>query len=248
MIRHRLVSDDAMALDKLSARRALFARHVLFASLRPDELDRILDLAGERTYANGQTIFQRGDPGSSLMAVLEGRVRIGVCSEEGKEVVLGIVGPGDLLGEIALLDGKGRTADATAMGACRVLVLDRREFLPFLERNPSFAVRLLQILCGRMRRATSVCESLALLDIPARLARLLVQLAELQGEPAGRGRRIGFRLSQQELGNLIAATRESVNKHLKLWEEEGLIGMDQGYITLHDLDEMRLIGETGEEE
>jgi CRP/FNR family transcriptional regulator, cyclic AMP receptor protein len=232
--------------DKINARRAMFAQHVLFAELRPDELDRVLNLAAERGYANGQMIFQRGDRGSSLMAVLEGRIRISVCSKEGKEVTLGIMGPGDLLGEIALVDGKGRTADATAMGACRVLVLDQREFLPFLERNPSFAVRLLQILCGRMRMATSVCESLALLDIPARLARLLVQLAELQGEPVGKGRRIGFRLSQQELGNLVAATRESVNKQLKLWEDEGLIHVEQGRITLCDLEEMRLMGEIGE--
>jgi CRP/FNR family transcriptional regulator, cyclic AMP receptor protein len=235
--------DSAMIQDKLSARRALLAQHVLFADLRPDELERVLALTVERTFPHGQTIFQRGDQGSSLMAVLEGRVRISVCSEEGKEVTLGIMGPGELLGEIALLDGKGRTADATAMGACRLLLLDQRVFLPFLERNPSFAVHLLQILCGRLRKATSVCESLALLDIPARLARLLVQLAELQGEPTGAGRRIGFRLSQQELGNLVAATRESVNKQLKLWEDEGLISVDQGRITLHDLEEMRLMGE-----
>lgn len=235
-----------MPAQKLLDRRAIFAQHVLFADLRPDELDRLLGLVVERAFANGQVIFQRGDRGSSLMAVLEGRVRISVSSEEGKEVTLGIMGPGDLLGEIALLDGQGRTADAAAMGACRLLVLDQREFLPFLERNPSFAVRLLQLLCGRMRRATNICESLALLDIPARLARLLVQLAELQGEPIGAGRRLGFRLSQQELGNLIAATRESVNKQLKLWEDEGLVSIDGGRITLRDLAEMRLLGEAGE--
>src|SRR5688572_1754114 len=98
-----------MFQNKISARRAMFTQHVLFAELRPDELDRLLNLATERGYANGQMIFQRGDRGSSLMAVLEGRIRVSVCSKEGKEVTLGIMGPGDLLGEIALVDGKGRT-------------------------------------------------------------------------------------------------------------------------------------------
>lgn len=238
-----------MPRDEASARRALLAKHLLFAELRADELDRVTSFTTTRSYASGQTIFQRGDPGGSLMAVMDGQVRISISSEEGKEVTLGILGPGELLGEIALIDGGGRTADAAAMGPCRLLVLEQRDFLPFLEQHPSFAVRLLRILCERMRKATDTCESLALLAIPARLARLLVRLAEPHGAAAGDRRRISLRLSQQELGNLIAATRESVNKQLRIWEDERLISVDHGRIILHDLDEMRLlagIGDNGE--
>jgi CRP/FNR family cyclic AMP-dependent transcriptional regulator len=221
-------------MDQASAGLAMLGEQFLFAGLRPQELDQIMSVATEQRYARGQTIFQRGDPGTSLITVLEGRVRISACSEEGKEVTLGIMGPGDVFGEIAAIDGRERTADATAIGPCCLLVLDRREVLPVLERHARIAVRLLQILCARMRNATNACQNFALLDVPVRLARLLRELAETHGETVGGGRRLTLKLSQRELGNLIGATRESVNKHLRAWEAEGLISIDHGRITLHD--------------
>jgi Cyclic nucleotide-binding domain len=138
-----------------AARRPSLREHFLLSALTAEDFEQLMASATERRFRHGQTIFRRGDPGSSLLAVLEGQVRIGVCSESGKEITLGIVGQGELFGEIAVIDGAGRTADATAIGACRLLVLDRRDFLPFLERCPGVAVRLLQLLCARMRKATS---------------------------------------------------------------------------------------------
>lgn len=226
----------------MSSRKALLGRHPLFSELQPEELERVVELAVERAFAPGQAIFQRGDPGTSLFAVLDGQVRIGIGAEDGREVTLGIMGRGELFGEIAAIDGRGRTAEATAMGACRLLVVEQRDLLSFLERHPRFAIRLLQTLCGRLRKATNVCESLALLDVPVRLARLLLQLAEEHGEPAGGGRRITLKLPQQELGKLIAASRESVNKHLRAWEAEGLIAIRQGCIVLEDLGAMQMLG------
>jgi CRP-like cAMP-binding protein len=232
----------APATDPPPATRwPLLREHFLFAALRAEDFEQLMGSATEQRFAHGRTIFRRGDPGSSLIAVLEGQVRIGVSSENGKEITLGIVGQGELFGEIAVIDGHGRTADATAMGACRLLVLDRRDFLAFLERCPGVAVRLLQLLCARMRKATSVCESVALLDVPMRLARLLLQLVKEHGEPAGPRRRIALKLSQQELGNLVAATRESINKHLRLWEAEGLISMNRGRIVLNDVARLELL-------
>lgn len=207
----------------------------LFQALSPEERRRVLALATERRYRHGQTIFGRGDPGGTLMAVQEGRVRISLGSEDGKEVVLAIVEPGEVFGEIALLDGKGRTADARAMGDCRLLLLHQRDFLPFVEREPGLAVRLMQVLCERIRHSNGICESIAFLDLPTRLARLLLQLDRTHGEPVPGGRRIGLRLSQTEIGNLIATSRESVNKQLKLWEAEGLILLEQGHILLRDV-------------
>ena len=225
-----------------TARRPLLREHFLLSALTAEDFEQLMGAATERRFAHGQPIFRRGDPGSSLLAVLEGQVRIGVCSESGKEITLGLVGQGELFGEMAVIDGAGRTADATAIGPCRLLVLDRRDFLPFLERCPGVAVRLLQLLCARMRKATSVCESVALLDVPMRLARLLLQLAEEHGEPAGSRQRIALKLSQQELGSLVAATRESINKHLRLWEAEGLISMNRGCIVLNDVARIELLG------
>jgi CRP/FNR family cyclic AMP-dependent transcriptional regulator len=217
-------------------KRSLLSQHFLLAQLAPGELDRVLGMVTERQLKNGQVIFQKGDPGTSLMAVLHGRVKIGAYSEDGKEIILNIVEPGQIFGEIALLDGKERTADATAMGPTTLLVLDRREFVPFLERNPKIAVRLIEVLCERVRRTSEMVESVAFLEYSARLARLLLRLAENYGEETEDGVRINLRISQQELGNLIASTRESVNRQLNAWAEEGVIELERGQITILDSD------------
>jgi CRP/FNR family transcriptional regulator, cyclic AMP receptor protein len=219
-------------------RRELLAGHFLLQHLAPGELDELLRFARERRHAEGEVIFRRGDPGTSMMAVLDGRVRIGFGSEGGKEITLALLGPGSVFGEIALIDGKGRTADASAIGGpCRLLVLDQRDFLPFLERHPRTAIRLLQVMAERLRRANGLFESLVFMDLEGRLARLLLQLAAEHGEPApppARGRRIAVRLSQGELATLVAATRESVNKQLRAWIERGLVAQDHGHLVLRD--------------
>jgi len=216
--------------------RALLAQHFVLAQLTPEELDRVVAMATERQLANGRVIFQKGDPGTSLMAVLSGRVRISAYSEDGKEVILNIIDPGQVFGEIALLDGKERTANATAMGPTKLLVLDRREFIPFLERNPKIAIRLLEVLCERVRRTSEMVESVAFLDFGARLARLLLRLAETYGKETTEGIRIDLKLSQTDLGNLIASTRESVNRQLNAWSEDGIIELERGQITILDQD------------
>jgi CRP/FNR family cyclic AMP-dependent transcriptional regulator len=219
-----------------SQKRSLLSQHFLLSQLAPAELDRVLGMVTERQLKNGQVIFQKGDPGASLMAVLHGRVKIGAYSEDGKEIILNIVEPGQIFGEIALLDGKQRTADATAMGPTTLLVLDRRDFIPFLERNPKIAVRLIEVLCERVRRTSEMVESVAFLEYSARLARLLLRLAENYGEESEDGVRINLRISQQDLGNLIASTRESVNRQLNAWAEEGIVELERGQITILDSD------------
>ena len=216
--------------------RALLAQHFVLAQLTPEELDRVVAMASERQLTNGKVIFQKGDPGTSLMAVLSGRVRISAYSEDGKEIILNIIEAGQVFGEIALLDGKARTADATAMGPTTLVVLDRREFIPFLERNPRIAIRLLEVLCERVRRTSEMVESVAFLDFGARLARLLLRLAETYGEEVDDGIRINLKLSQTDLGNLIASTRESVNRQLNAWSEEGVVALERGRITILDQD------------
>jgi CRP/FNR family transcriptional regulator, cyclic AMP receptor protein len=222
-------------MDKyeLAYRRQLLSRHVLFGALSGEQIDRILALGREQRVANGQVLFRKGEPGSNMMAVLRGRIRISTYSEDGREVILNIIEPGGVVGEIALLDGRERSADATAMGEGAVLVIDRRDFVPFLERNPQIAVRLLEVLCDRVRRSSGMVEDIVFLNLPARLSRLLLKLAELHGKEDGAGgRRIDLKLSQRDLGNLIATSRESINKQLRAWQEEGLIAQDRGHITI----------------
>ena len=244
---HKARSAGGMAVtqpDPLARRRELLASHFLLQHLQPGELDELLRFARERRYASDEVIFRRGDVGTSMMAVLDGRVRIGVSSEGGKEITLAIFAPGSVFGEIALIDGKGRTADATAMGPCRLLVLDQRDFLPFLERHPRTAIRLLQVMCDRVRRANGLFEGLVFMGLEGRLAKLILQLAEEHGEQAPQGRRIAIKLSQGELATLVAATRESVNKQLRAWTDLGLVAQERGYIVLRDQGSLRMLAET----
>lgn len=217
-------------------RRAILDRHFLLRQLEPAALDRMLQMVAERSFKHNQVVFQKGDPGTSMMAVARGRVKISAYSEDGKEIILNIVEPGQIFGEIALLDGKERTADATAMGPTTLLVLDRREFVPFLESNPKIALRLIEVLCERLRRTSELVESVAFLEFGARLARLLLRLAESHGEEVAEGVRINLKLSQTDLGNLIAATRESVNRQLNAWVQDEIIALEQGRITILDQD------------
>lgn len=227
----------------MDARAALFADHFLLQHVPEEEQGELLRYARERRCSAHETVFQRGDPGTSLMAVVEGRVRITLASESGKEMTLAIVEQGGLFGEIAIIDGKGRTADATAMTATRLICLDQRDFLPFLERHPRTAIRLLQVMCERVRGANQIAEGLVFLDLPGRLARLLLQLAEQHGTPCARGRRIALKLSQSELANLVASSRESVNKQLRAWMEEGVIEAEKGLVTLCDEPTLRGLAE-----
>lgn len=208
------------------AKHAALRASPLFQAMRAEELDEILRFALERRVPRGQTIFQKGDEGSSMMAVLRGRVRISVVSPEGREVVLNIINPGEVFGEIAMLDGKPRSADATAAEATELLVVERRHFLPFLRANDDLYLRLLGVLCERLRRTSIALEDVALFPLPTRLARLLLKLTQDYGRPGPGGVRIEMKLSQRDISTLIAASRETVNKQLSQWREDGTLEID----------------------
>lgn len=221
-----------MAKPEHDARRTALLSSPLFQAMQPEELNEILSLALERRFKRGQTIFQKDDSGSSMMAVLRGLVRISVVSAEGKEITLNVIRPGEVFGEIALLDGQPRSADATAAEETALLVVERRQFLPFLSRNQDLTLRLLAVLCQRLRQTSMALEQIALFDLPARLARVLLKLGTDYGRATPNGIRIDLKLSQRDLSNLVAASRESVNKQLGAWREEGVLSLDEGYIVL----------------
>jgi CRP/FNR family transcriptional regulator, cyclic AMP receptor protein len=229
-------------LDR-DARRAALLSSPLFEAMKPDELDEVLKLSSERRVPRGASLFQKGDAGSSMMAVLTGRVRVSSVSAEGKEITLNVIDPGEVFGEIALLDGKPRSASATALTNCELLVLERRHFLPFLRRNEDLYLRLLAVLCEKLRRTSMALEELALFDLPARLARVLLKLAADYGRPVGKDIRIGVKMSQRELSNLVASSRESVNKQLRVWRDDGVVDLDGGYLILLRPDELRVLVE-----
>jgi CRP/FNR family cyclic AMP-dependent transcriptional regulator len=214
---------DRSALD--DARR-LLAQCSLFGGLTPDERNVLVGRAHLRRFASGETIFLMDSAGDAMKAILEGHVRISVPSADGKEVVLAILHPGEIFGEIALLDGKGRTADARAMSRCNIAVLDRRDVLSFFERHANAWPKLVEVLCDRLRRTDQHLAEIALLEIPLRLAKTLLRLL---AEEVGREK---ISLSQRELGNIVGASRESVNKCLNEWQRRGLVIIEDNFITI----------------
>lgn len=204
----------------------------LLAALEPAQRQQVLAQAISRSFRRGATILRRGDPGSAMVVVTSGRVRVGVTSEDGREVTLGILGPGDVLGEMAMLDGEARSADAVALEDCTVKLLDRSRFLRLLRETPELALQLLAVLTARLRRANLAVEDIALLPLEGRLARLLTRLARDHGKPAARGVRIEIKLSQKDLSALVGGSREKVNRQLRAWENDGTIGKEAGCLVL----------------
>ena len=199
----------------------------MFKALTAQQLEQLAARLVERRFTDRQIIFRRGESGSSMMIVLEGRVRIGVTSAEGREVLLSIVEPGQLFGELALLDGQPRSADASALGRCRLLVLDRRDFLAVLRQSADAAINLCELVSERLRATNAQLEGALFLTVEARLARLLLTLSRRQGGPTtGGGIRVEAGLSQGDLGRLIGASRQEVNRHLRQWVTDGVLGLN----------------------
>ncbi len=224
--------------------RDFLAQHDLLGHLTPEELDRLLAPARVERLDKGRVLFRKGDPGDRLYVVLAGRISIGTTAGDGKEVVLNVLGRGEVFGEIALLDGKPRTADATAMAESHLLVLDRSDFMPFLESHPEVAARLIAVLCERVRWISESYEDALFMDLPARLAKRLLLLAEAYGEPVGEtATRIEFPLSQQELAKLAGVSRQAVNKLLRSWQSQGLIALDHSHVTIINAARLRRLVE-----
>ncbi len=223
------------------AKRAALLSSPLFSAMKPEELDEILKFASERRVRRGQTVFQRGDNASSMMVVLRGRIRISTVSAEGKEVTLNVISPGEITGEMALLDGEPRSADGSAVEDTLLLVIERRHFLPFVRQNEDLFLRLLAVLCTRIRRTSMTLEEIALFDLPARLARVLLKLGQDYGRPTPRGTRVEMKLSQRDLSNLVASSRESVNKQLRAWRETGVVDFEDGLLLLRRPADLKLL-------
>lgn len=221
---------------------SILAEHFLLRHLPADDLARLETFAKTRTYGVNEPVFLKGDPARGMMAVTRGRVRISSYSADGREVVLNVINPGEVFGEIALIDGGERTADAVAMEETELKVLERRDFLPFLERNPELCIQLLKVMCNRLRRTSEQLEDFSFLDLRARLAKRLLDLAAVYGEDDAKGgTRIALTLSQRVIGAMMGTSREAVNKQLRAWQDDGLIRLGRNSVTLLDAERLGLI-------
>lgn len=212
--------------------KRILGQHAILKHLPPEDLEALSRLAVSKTYKPGQSVFLKGDAGTAMMAVLSGRVRISSNSLGGREVVLNFISAGEVFGEIAMIDGGERTADAYAMEATELLILNRRDFMPVLARNPDVCIKFLELLCRRLRWTSEQMEDINFLNLRSRLAKRLIFLADHHGEPGGQGDRKAVRISQQLLANMIGASREAVNIQLAAWKDEGVISSRRGWITV----------------
>ena len=215
---------------------ALSAEHILqtcplFHGLDAAGRHDLAKHARRQPVAAGAAIFDVGAPGTSMMAVLHGGVRISLPSARGKEIILADLGAGDVFGEIALLDGQPRSASARARVASTLLVLERRDVHALLRKRPEFCLSLIEVLCARLRRSDERMADLAFFDLPARLARTLLK-RKTEAVSAGRE----SPLSQSDIAKMIGASREPVNRCLRDWERRGLVSLDGGRIAMIDID------------
>jgi CRP/FNR family cyclic AMP-dependent transcriptional regulator len=215
--------------------RALLKRHVLFGGLGDGEIAELLAHAHVEHHNAGSEIFAKGSPGQSVIAVLRGSVKISSPSPDGKEIVLNNINAGELFGEIALLDGGERTADATAVEDCELLVVYRRDFLPLLKRRSDICVMLLEMLCQRLRQTSEQVEDVLFGDLGGRVAKVLLRLAQAAQAQGDGSKTLVLRVTQQELGSMAGGARESVNRQLQVWQTAGLIKLGKGSISICDV-------------
>ena len=218
----------------------LVAATAIFEGVLPADLERLRPALRVRNFAKGSHLFREGDPGSHLYVVSAGQVKIGRVSENGSEIVFGVAGPGELIGELSVFDEDGeRSTDALALVATECVALPREAVVAFFLDHPRLLLRLVSSLAVFVRRKDSAVAEVAFLDIPGRVARKLLELAASKGEPAGDGVMITVPLSQRTLAGMVGASRENVNRALHRFQELGYISQSSGTITVLKPQELR---------
>ena len=225
-----------------SNKLAVLRKHPMFCDLEPEALDQLCRYAKYSTLKRGATIVSKGDPGNSLVVVVSGTVKISISSPDGRSAILNLIGPGEIFGEVALLDGRARTADATANTNCEIYVIDRRDFIPFVRSQPALAMKLIELLCERLRWTSDQVEEVILQNLPGRLASALLRLTEKHKlAPAGRT----IAITQQEISEMVGMTRESINKQLRAWAARNWVRLEHGAIVVLNAEMLRELAEAG---
>jgi len=210
-------------MSKATEFAVILKMNPMFADLGTDELARISGLCHTQQLGLGEVLFQKGD----------GQIRIETGAADGSRLTLNFMGPGDLFGEVAVLDGQSRTADATAGEPTELFVLRREDFLSHLEREPRVAIKIIQLLCQRIRWQSERMEESVLQPLPVRLARRLCALATDYGSEV--------HISQEQLGVFVGAARESVNRQLQLWRKEDILDLQRGRILLLNMNRLTAV-------
>lgn len=218
----------------------------IFRAVDPATIEQVRRKAQRRTLDKGELLFNVGDASDALYVVADGRIRIWAVSAAGAEVTLNVLTSGAIFGEIGMLDGGVRTAGASAMTATQLIIIARRTFFDALDRDPQLARNVIDLLCKRLRWTSARMEDATLRQAPQRLARILAYLARDYGKATPKGIEVLLKLTQSEMAQWTAMSRESLNKLLNRWIEERLLSQVRGGLTVHDLERIDEIAEFGE--
>jgi CRP/FNR family transcriptional regulator, cyclic AMP receptor protein len=225
-----------------NSKLSVLRQNPIFRDLEPEALDQLCRYAKHTILKRGATLFAKDDPGNSLYAVISGTVKLSVSSPDGRNAILNLVGPGELFGEMSVLDGQPRSADATANTNCEIFVIDRRDFLPFVRSQPTLAMKFIELLCARLRWTSEQVEQVILQDLPGRLASALLGLFEKRKpDPANHT----ISITQQEISEMVGMTRESINKQLRAWAARNWVRLEHGAIVILDPSALRELAEAG---
>jgi CRP/FNR family transcriptional regulator, cyclic AMP receptor protein len=228
-----------LPMDTIAQDSPNLARVSLFAELDEEGLKELSAVARKRVFRQGEIIFHRDDPGQVLYIIKEGKVKISLTSPDGQEVSLTVFGAGECFGELAILDGAPRSADAVALERVEAFSLQRQDFINVVLSHPKIAVQVMKVISQRLRQADNQIEDLLFLDVYGRVAKKLLELSETHGVSTNEGIRIELRLTQQELASMVGASRESVNKVMGYFTDKRYIMTDKHKITLMKLADLR---------
>jgi len=211
----------------------LLGKSFIFDALDSQARQELANFSYVKAFSKGDVILTMGEPGQSMMAIVEGTVRISMFTPNDREVTLNDLQAGDVFGEIAMLDGQDRSASVKALTRCTLVVLERRALLDVLQRNPGLSIKLIELLCQRVRRSDERMIEIAFLDLPARLAKLVLRLST--AAPASSDKPLSkLSQSQSELAGMIGNTRENVNRCLRKWQKAELINLQDGWLIIKD--------------
>ena len=216
----------------------VLARAGLFQGVAPEAAEALASTLQITDYGRGEIVFSEGEQGDTLYIVVSGKVKIGRRATDGRENMLSVMGPSDMFGELSLFDPGPRTATATVVTEARLACLAHSSLRPWINDRPEIAEQLLRVLARRLRRTNDALADLIFTDVPGRVAKQLLALSERFGSHEPDGLRVHHDLTQEELAQLVGASRETVNKALADFASRGWVRVDSRALTILDADRL----------
>lgn len=230
-------------MTTLKEKAELLRAHFLLQRLSEPDLEQIAGAARLVRYAAHELVYSQGDSNTDLIIVISGRIKLSAVSAGGRELLVNIARAGHVLGEISVIDGQPRSYDASALEQTEVLIVHRKHLIPLLEQRPALCIHLMAGLCERLRRSEGRIQDAVFLKTGARLARQLLQLAQVYGRREENGIRLDLKISQGDLASLVGMTRESINKQLCAWRRAGVVHFGRKVYTIGDIEALRRAAE-----